>query len=226
MVIQARAEATRRRILDAAVGLFAENGYAETGLNEVLQRASVSKGAFYYHFPSKEAVAAAIIENFDQRLNEAAETHFDPEAPRLEGVIAITFAVQHLLRSDTSIRIGHQLSQALDQVSTAGSQIYSGWTGRFVDMVSSAFQAGQVSGDVDPVDASEAVWVSVLGSNLVSAALQDDPFARLTRVWRVLLRSILPLDSWAHFDRVLTRAADSYLGGSQIRPNDLAASIS
>ena len=58
---QARAEATRRRIIDSAVDLFTEMGYGETGLADVLQRAGVSKGAFYYHFDSKESVAAAII---------------------------------------------------------------------------------------------------------------------------------------------------------------------
>ena len=192
----------------------------------MLQRASVSKGAFYYHFQSKEAVAAAIIDIFDQRLNEAAEEHFDPEAPRLEGVIATTFAVQHLLRSDTSIRIGHQLTQALDQVSSAGSQIYSGWTGKFAGMVVAAIRAGEVSGDVDPRDASEAIWVSVLGANLVSAALPDDPFERLYRSWRVLLRAILPPKSWAHFDQVLTRTAEAYRVESGIRANGRAASSS
>lgn len=210
MVIQARAEATRRRILDAAVGLFAENGYGDTGLAEVLQRAAVSKGAFYYHFQSKEAVAAAIIGNFDDRLNEAVNAHFDPEAPQLEGIIKITFAVQHLMRSDTSIRIGHQLTQALDQVSSAGSQIYSGWAEKFSGMVISAIEAGEVRSDVDPADASEAIWVAVLGSNLVSSALQDDPFVRLTRSWRVLLRSILRREARAHFDEFLDRTAAGY----------------
>ena len=68
MVMQARAEATRHRILDSAVDLFDELGYGETGLADVLQRAGVSKGAFYYHFDSKEGIAAAIIEEFDRKV--------------------------------------------------------------------------------------------------------------------------------------------------------------
>lgn len=203
MALQARAEATRRKILDAAVELFAENGYGETGLADVLQRAAVSKGAFYYHFDSKESVAAAIIQDFDQQVTEAVNGTFDPAAPRLESIISTTFTIQHLMRSDTSIRIGHQLTQALQQVSSAGRQIYTGWTGKFADMVVSAIQAGELRGDVDPVDASEAIWAAVLGSHLVSAALQDDPYVRLARCWRVLLRAVLPQESWPHFDQVL-----------------------
>ena len=58
---QSRAEATRQRIIDAAVILFAENGYADTGLNDITAAAKVTTGAFYYHFASKESVANAII---------------------------------------------------------------------------------------------------------------------------------------------------------------------
>ena len=59
---QARAEVTRRRIIDAAIDLFAEAGYGGTGLAEILKRADVTKGAFYYHFEGKDQVADAIID--------------------------------------------------------------------------------------------------------------------------------------------------------------------
>lgn len=77
VALQARAEATRRRILDSAVDLFDELGYGETGLADVLQRANVSKGAFYYHFDSKEAVATAIIEDFRHQMEEATRETID-----------------------------------------------------------------------------------------------------------------------------------------------------
>ena len=60
---QARAEVTRRRILDAAVDLFAGAGYGETGLAEIVKQAAVTKGAFYYHFASKEALIADAIDH-------------------------------------------------------------------------------------------------------------------------------------------------------------------
>ena len=91
MVLQARAEATRRRIIDSAVDLFDELGYGETGLADVLQRAGVSKGAFYYHFDSKEAVAIAIIDEYRRRVKEAVHERSDPHAPALESMIVATF---------------------------------------------------------------------------------------------------------------------------------------
>ncbi|MCV7230078.1 helix-turn-helix domain-containing protein [Mycolicibacterium komossense] len=62
MVRQARSEATRRKILDAAIELFSEVGFAATSLGDIIERAEMTKGALYYHFESKESLASAIIE--------------------------------------------------------------------------------------------------------------------------------------------------------------------
>lgn len=48
-------------ILDAALGLFAEKGYAATRLEEVARRAGVSKGTLYLYFESKEALFKAVV---------------------------------------------------------------------------------------------------------------------------------------------------------------------
>ena len=57
---QRRAQLTRRAILAAAAEEFDSTGYAGTTLNAVLRRSGITKGAFYFHFPSKEAVAEAL----------------------------------------------------------------------------------------------------------------------------------------------------------------------
>jgi AcrR family transcriptional regulator len=57
MVPQARSEATRQKILDAAIDLFSEVGYAAAGLGEIIERAGTTKGHLYHHFDSKEALA-------------------------------------------------------------------------------------------------------------------------------------------------------------------------
>ncbi|MCJ7737907.1 MAG: TetR/AcrR family transcriptional regulator [Anaerolineae bacterium] len=54
MPTQQRSQATQTSILDAAAAAFAEQGYDATGVAEICKRAGVSKGAFYYHFESKQ----------------------------------------------------------------------------------------------------------------------------------------------------------------------------
>lgn len=210
MALQARAEATRRKIIETAVELFGQIGYGETGLADVLQRAGVSKGAFYYHFDSKEAVATAIINEFNNRTVTAVEENFDAAAPTLDGIITSTFAVQGLMHRDPTTQIGQKLSQALNQVSSAGSRVYAGWTVAFVEMAGGVARAGGLRPGIDPVDVGEAIWAGILGSHLISAACGDDPYVRLARSWRVLVLSIAPDDEVGRLHELLDDIVASY----------------
>ena len=210
MALQARAEATRRKIIETAVELFGEIGYGETGLADVLQRAGVSKGAFYYHFDSKEAVATAIIDEFNNRAVAAVAGNFDSAAPNLDGIIKSTFAVQGLMHRDPTTQIGQKLAQALNQVISAGSRVYAGWTVAFVEMADGVAQAGGLRPDVDPVDVGEAIWAGVLGSHLVSAACGDDPYVRLARSWRLLVLSTAPQHEVVRLHELLDDTVESY----------------
>ncbi len=210
--MQARAEATRQKIIDSAVSLFDELGYGETGLADVLEKAQVSKGAFYYHFDSKEALARAIIELFDQRAAEAVDVNFNPAAPTLEGVIRSTFAVQDHMRNETVVNVGQQLAQALGQICPSGAHVYRRWTQQFVEMMKMVIDAGGLRGDVEPNEAAEAIWVAVLGCHLVSAAVGDDPYARLGRSWRILLNSTLAPSAVADGHALVDRVVADYRG--------------
>jgi AcrR family transcriptional regulator len=52
---------TRRRVLDAALAGFLEDGYAQTTIADIRSRSEVSNGALFHHFPSKEAIADALF---------------------------------------------------------------------------------------------------------------------------------------------------------------------
>ncbi len=59
---RAQAEATRERILAAAVELFGERGFATTGIEALCQRANVVRTAIYWHFGSKEGLLVPVLE--------------------------------------------------------------------------------------------------------------------------------------------------------------------
>jgi AcrR family transcriptional regulator len=92
----ARAEGrdARQQLLEAAMAVFAERGYREASVDEIAHRAGYSKGAFYWHFPSKDDLFYALLEDrvlepWEEsiRLLEAAPPDQDmaPEASRLFG---------------------------------------------------------------------------------------------------------------------------------------------
>jgi AcrR family transcriptional regulator len=56
------AEATYEALLDSAAACFFESGYSATSLDHVAQRARVTKGAIYHHFPSKQDLFIAVLD--------------------------------------------------------------------------------------------------------------------------------------------------------------------
>jgi len=68
--MQPRSEETRARLLQAALQSFAQTGYDATSVSEICQRAGVSKGAFYHHFPSKQAIFLQLLEDWLSGLDQ------------------------------------------------------------------------------------------------------------------------------------------------------------
>lgn len=69
-----RKDARPHELLDAALGLFVEKGFAATRIDEVAAQAGVSKGTLYLYFPSKEDLLKAVIaEHLSDRIAEGAE---------------------------------------------------------------------------------------------------------------------------------------------------------
>ncbi|HEY7886058.1 MAG TPA: TetR family transcriptional regulator C-terminal domain-containing protein [Cellvibrionaceae bacterium] len=63
-------EATRDKILTVSIELMAVKGFNNTGIAEILARAGVPKGSFYYYFNSKDTLGFAIIDHYGQQLTE------------------------------------------------------------------------------------------------------------------------------------------------------------
>ena len=73
-VRQRRKEARPLELLDAALALFVEKGFAATRIEEVAERAGVSKGTLYLYYPSKEELLKAVIREYlSNQIEEGAE---------------------------------------------------------------------------------------------------------------------------------------------------------
>ncbi len=81
---QTRARQHRTQLVRTAVRLFRRQGYARTGLNEILRRSGAPKGSLYYYFPGgKEELGAAAVgaacNNVHRTLEELAREHARPQ---------------------------------------------------------------------------------------------------------------------------------------------------
>jgi TetR/AcrR family transcriptional regulator, transcriptional repressor for nem operon len=81
----------RSKLLDAAVSIIREKGYAATSVDELCARAGVTKGAFFHHFPTKESLAIAAANHWSElssSLFAAAPYHrFDDPLDRVLGYV-------------------------------------------------------------------------------------------------------------------------------------------
>ena len=79
-----RKEARPQELLDSALALFVEKGFAATRTDEVAERAGVSKGTLYLYYPSKEELLKAVISHYlSARIAEGVQL-----AARFEGSAA------------------------------------------------------------------------------------------------------------------------------------------
>jgi len=67
--MQKRSQETRKQILNTALELFSRSGYESTSVAEICQEAGVSKGAFYHHFPTKQAVFLKLLDSWLELLD-------------------------------------------------------------------------------------------------------------------------------------------------------------
>ncbi len=70
---------TRDRVLAAALEVFAAKGFAATSVDNIVDRAGCTRGAFYYYFESKEDIARDLQRDLWHRLAERAQAAFDPD---------------------------------------------------------------------------------------------------------------------------------------------------
>ncbi|MBP0581964.1 TetR/AcrR family transcriptional regulator [Labrys sp. LIt4] len=96
--------ATRQRIVTLALGLFNENGPDRVTTAQIAAAAGINEGNLYYHFRTKEALVAAVLDRFEadamDLLAEGAEDSADPTASLglLQRWFALVWDYRFLLR--------------------------------------------------------------------------------------------------------------------------------
>lgn len=189
MAQQPRATATRRGILLAAASVFDAKGFDAATIADIVQHAECTKGALYFHFASKEALAEAIAAEQRAWVSQYAEPSDQPVQQIVDG----SFAFARALREDVVLRASIRLT-----VQTAG---FDGRTAQgyrmFADAILAHLKAAHARGllvDGRRLPAvAECITACVTGTQMVSEALSghQDLTRRLTLFWRLLLPAIV-----------------------------------
>src|SRR5262245_34368391 len=95
---EAEARATREALIEAALALFTERGYAGVGTEEIVARAKVTRGALYHHFEDKRDLFRAVFERVEgdlmERIGATMEGAQDPWDLMVRGMRAFLDACE------------------------------------------------------------------------------------------------------------------------------------
>lgn len=149
-------EATRRRILEAAIEVFAEKGYHETAVDDIVRASDTSKGAVYFHFPNKQGIFLVLVDELTKILAQRVERSIARE----HGAVAkVEAALRTVIETFTRFRT---LSRILF-IETAGAgraadqkllEIHA----RFAEIIRKHLDEAVAEGAIPPVNTEMAAY--------------------------------------------------------------------
>lgn len=195
--LQGRARVTRQALLVAAATRFAEVGYHGTSLSEVIAASKVTKGALYFHFASKQALADAVVAEMVVRwramVAEVNARGLDP----LWSLLAQTDEVVARKTQDPIAHGGIQLLTDPGVVCADAAMHYAYGEAAAKEQLTAAAVAGLLRPGVDPTQIARVVVSMITGANLLCDVLpgHDQLWEAVTELWQGLLPAIAT-DPW------------------------------
>jgi len=186
--MQQRSEETRAKIMKSAVDLFSVRGYTTASVDDICKEAGISKGAFYHHFESKQALFLALLDGWLKTIDNAIEASRDKSAP--ETFIQLTEAFPYIFES-----AGNHLPMFMefwlqasrdDKIWQASIAPYRRYHRYFTSLIKKGVDEGSFA-QIDPQLASRMIVSMAMG--LLLQSLLDPEGAK----WEKLARDITTL---------------------------------
>jgi TetR/AcrR family transcriptional regulator, transcriptional repressor for nem operon len=184
-VIQPRALETREKILQAAAHLFALKGYHDAKLEEVLDTAQVTKGAFFHHFRDREDLGFAVLDwHMDRRrhLLDAIEQKMPPvrQTDPLRKVFRRLDAIQEMVRRREGCKGGciignlsSTLSDCHDGFRQRLAECFDAMAQEFLPHLEAAARQARVTRRTNPRELARYIVTVVEGAIMQARTLGD-----------------------------------------------------
>jgi TetR/AcrR family transcriptional repressor of lmrAB and yxaGH operons len=186
-----RPDRSRAALLDSASVLFRRQGYAATGVNQILESAEVRAGSLYHHFPDgKQELAAAVVESVGGDIERRLRGFLESDLAVADIVDAWIDLMSAGLTSDQRDGcpiepIATESVNASARVRAASARVFSGWRLAVADrlradgwpteqadhtalaviaLLEGALLLSRIAGDRAALDAAKAAARTVLGA--------------------------------------------------------------
>ena len=205
-----RAETTRQRLIAAASRQFAHRPYSTVSLDDILTEAELTKGAMYFHFPSKQALAVAIIENLAE-VSRTAVTEL--VARRMSGLETAIDLIYLLAVQDTQhevVRAGVRLLESLDDNTAMPPALWHSWIEFITTLIQKAVTEGDVVDHDDPEDIAKMLVALWVGIRRISDLDELEHYLdNLEKAWILALPSFTNPDRIDYFTQFIKRRQHS-----------------
>jgi TetR/AcrR family transcriptional repressor of nem operon len=183
--IPSPARDARDKLLDAALKMIRERGYGATSVDALCAEAGVTKGAFFHHFKSKEALGVAAADHWSQTTGQLfADAPYHQHADPLQRVLAyIDFRTALLdgpLEEITCLAgtMVQESYQSSDAIRAACDNSISGHAATLESDIAAAAEAYTVAGGVDAASLALYTQAVLQGAFILAKAKGDVSIAR------------------------------------------------
>lgn len=168
-------ESTRDKILDAALGIFSSKGFHDTRMDEIVEESGTSKGSIYFHFPNKERLFLALVDQFADLLERRVSEAISQEK---EGMIRVKAALEAIV--DTFGRYRRPAKLLLIQAVGLGipfEQKRQEINDRFARLISRYLEEAVAVNDIDPVDLEVVsyAWMGAIYAVIIRWVYTGEP---------------------------------------------------
>jgi TetR/AcrR family transcriptional repressor of nem operon len=186
---KARGAATRDHVIEEAAALIRERGFRSTSIGDVLERAGVQKGSFYYYFPSKDDLGHAVLSRWTEELRARLIgflTDAEATTPPLERIAA---ALDGFVTEQESSdgrggcpfgNLAIELADVHEDFRVRLSDAFRELASAFSGLVARAKSEGTLRPDADPDALGTFLVASIEGGILLSKVHHDCEALRTT----------------------------------------------
>lgn len=183
--------------MTAAAEHFARTGYHATSLDRVLAVSGGTKGALYFHFPSKEALARAVIAEMVRQWGKLRTRVDDRGLDPLSALLALIDEMIARLIGNPIARGGMRLLNDLPIGPDDATRRYAFGEHDALTLLTQAGRVGLLREGIEPVLVARQVIALLAGHRQICEALDDqqDLWQRIDEAWNLLLPTI-STDTW------------------------------
>jgi TetR/AcrR family transcriptional regulator, transcriptional repressor for nem operon len=203
---QKSADSTRAQILRAACRRFATNPYSSVSLDDILAEAEVTKGAMYFHFRNKHALAQAIIDERTEMTRSSIVELLGRKLSGLETIIDIIYLVAAQDYTTDVGRAGLNLMDSVGRIEGVQAQRLSEWVKAMAKVVQRAAEQGDIADGLDPEDVARLLISLYTGTRLTSEFNNSEQFLHnMEKNWLLVLPAFTNADRLGYFTQFVRR---------------------